>query len=1254
MGLKAPAMVVGAASASSPRLLVLEVSMSTSDDDAGAGGAEALLRCVPAAGGPACRVALRGAWARSTTLKEVPRPGDIIRVVLCDAEFQMQPWTHLRKADDNSLGASAHDDQRGDAGLVASENAVIVVVDDNQNLVVRHPDTLISGSAVADSFVCRRKAVLAARNPRGVGRAVSVAALSGSMIHDLFQAIIVLASATKTSTTTSMSGGDDNGADHAPLDVFAVSAAVEDVLAAHVMDVYAANMTLNAARELLMSTLPGILDWTAAFLGPDAAAPVQDGKLKRRMAIDAVRDIEELVWSPIFGIKGKLDATIVLRDVDAPCAENRQLVDIAQDSRTEPATLASRNRASIAPMELKTGSAMGYSGVSHHAQVVLYALLMSDRCNQPVTRGLLSYIRPKGTEKLTVDDATKCTQEHKPWPSRRPSTTAQPTGNGSPPERGSLVNIVRDELVGLVMQRNALASYMLHDADVANLPPMLQGRPSLCGKCFANDSCMIQHRLLEHGTAGASDGSGPDPLLFLEKAGHLSPMDAKYYSFWRRAMAAEEALGCGRRAELWSMSAWDREKTGRCFSGLHMCDVLQSLPTDTRSGILLPGSPRKSFSFKRARMSEGGGLFAYGTMSVGEYVLISVQRWSSEDCTQNGSWANNVVVPAVTSGFLQSVSGDQISVTVDKDLRYWASSRKLSAADLIWRVDAEEIVASYSTAKSSIEALFIADELGVSSKLRRLIVDLCEPQFRSLSEQESRGLQAIETTLASRGMQLNSEQSRALRMYAEAKDYLLLLGMPGTGKTATLAAIVFAAAARNQSVLVCSHTRTAVDNVLSRLLDLGFTDFVRVGQRSSAGDKRIDGHQIELCDGTSTEDLERRLESPAVVATTCLGINHAVFSRRTCFDVVLVDEASQILQPICIGPLLLASSVFVLVGDHYQLPPLMRSSGLGGNSLARVQHESEPGFSVDTARRPGPTAGGIPDDSNPQESLFRRLCEANPSAVVSLVKQYRMARDIMQLCNILVYSGNLTCGTDAVANQMLDLRLGAVRGAPKWLRAVVNPARRHMFLDTDGCGLGGDSGGPPFEQDKQTTTAGLWRRTSERGENNHATSRENMLEARVISACVSALLASGLSGQDMAVLTPFRAQVGLLRTILDELSDSSGGGCSDSLREAVDVCTIDQYQGKDKPCVILSFVRITNNSNNKNNNTPPSTVGPLLKDWRRINVAITRARAKLVMVGSASTVSGGSYFLGSMMQTLREQSALIPVDMLPPPPQQLR
>lgn len=112
-----------------------------------------------------------------------------------------------------------------------------------------------------------------------------------------------------------------------------------------------------------------------------------------------------------------------------------------------------------------------------------------------------------------------------------------------------------------------------------------------------------------------------------------------------------------------------------------------------------------------------------------------------------------------------------------------------------------------------------------------------------------------------------------------------------------------------------------------------------------------------------------------------------LFSRRE-FDYCIVDEASQITLPTCLGPIRYADK-FVLVGDHFQLPPLVRSKA---------------------ARK-----GGL------DVSLFRRLSDAHPHSVVDLTLQYRMNEDITLLSNRLIYGGRLRCGSEAVAKQSLVL-----------------------------------------------------------------------------------------------------------------------------------------------------------------------------------------------------------------------------------------
>jgi len=130
-----------------------------------------------------------------------------------------------------------------------------------------------------------------------------------------------------------------------------------------------------------------------------------------------------------------------------------------------------------------------------------------------------------------------------------------------------------------------------------------------------------------------------------------------------------------------------------------------------------------------------------------------------------------------------------------------------------------------------------------------------------------------------------------------------------------------------------------------------------------------------------------------------------IFNKRR-FDYCIVDEASQITLPACLGPLRYADR-FVLVGDHYQLPPLVRST------------EAQ--------------KGGL------DVSLFKLLSERHPRALTILEHQYRMNEDIMLLSNSLVYDGLLKCGNETVAKQVLQLpHQKQLDLAKPWIKEVLS------------------------------------------------------------------------------------------------------------------------------------------------------------------------------------------------------------------------
>ncbi len=191
-----------------------------------------------------------------------------------------------------------------------------------------------------------------------------------------------------------------------------------------------------------------------------------------------------------------------------------------------------------------------------------------------------------------------------------------------------------------------------------------------------------------------------------------------------------------------------------------------------------------------------------------------------------------------------------------------------------------------------------------------------------------------------------------------AKDYSIIQGFPGTGKTSTIVFIVRLLVALGKRVLVTSYTHAAVDNILLKLMEHGVgpkqnspinTDLVRIGPKSAchpnlhrvlaselAGE--IDRHDFVQGDTiTQTENddtmpsvssLNQVLCAARVVGVSALTMPKTPLLIGQDFDVVIVDEAGQINQPACIGAVMGADS-FLLVGDHEQLPPLVQNDAAG-------------------------------------------------------------------------------------------------------------------------------------------------------------------------------------------------------------------------------------------------------------------------------------------------------------------------------------
>jgi DNA replication ATP-dependent helicase Dna2 len=373
--------------------------------------------------------------------------------------------------------------------------------------------------------------------------------------------------------------------------------------------------------------------------------------------------------------------------------------------------------------------------------------------------------------------------------------------------------------------------------------------------------------------------------------------------------------------------------------------------------------------------------------------------------------------------------------------------------------------------------------------------------------------------------------------------------------------------ARGNSILLASYTHSAVDTICRKLAKQESVHLLRLGSTDRV---HSDIRKFTSKPVTSVQELQEQIMRPNVVATTCLSISHALFGKRK-FDYCIVDEASQITLPTCLGPLRYADK-FILVGDSMQLPPLVKNVGA-----------KEAGLDV---------------------SLFDLLQKAHPQAVAQLRLQYRMNEDIMKLSNELVYEGQLRCGNEEIQQRSLSLpcvdearvqmhmKRSSQCSSDCWMDRIFEESTRALFIDTD-------------------SVPGRERRVGE-------TLLENDVEADIVTQISAALSCAGVPLNEIAIITPYRQQ---LRALVHRLGPAAAG-------DKIEVLTADKSQGRDKDVVLISLVRSNDfQQGDPGQDEANAGIGQLLNDVKRINVALTRARKKLIIVGSRSTLSRSKLLL---------------------------
>ncbi|KAJ7212100.1 DNA replication factor Dna2-domain-containing protein, partial [Mycena pura] len=417
------------------------------------------------------------------------------------------------------------------------------------NFLILHPDLLLTPSTLSNSLQCRRKPLLS-----GLVRSssdVTPALVWGNILHEVMQSCLT-------------SGRWDD---------LAVDEKLEEVVREHISDIAKINLSVEDARREIKFRAKGLKSFSEKYISdsPKAHAILTDTRSGPNetslLAIPQLLDIEEDIWSPMWGLKGKIDATVLAVIADSPSPQPKAIVT------TGPK-----------PFEIKTGRPVVC--LEHRAQTILYTLLTEERYGAEVSSGLLFYTQSEEVVRV-------------------PAT--------------------RNDIKGLIGARNEMAGYMARrakkfDATAGKsgldaepfLPPTIDDE-RLCKRCFNLDACMLYRKAVEN----VIDKDSPIADIYELKTSHITESQAAFFKQWEALLSLEEQDALRLKKELWTIGASEREAKGRCFSSMAL-DITYS-PQSTS-----PTSKIHKFTYKLTRGSTSASLMN-GHINAGDPITVSVE-----------------------------------------------------------------------------------------------------------------------------------------------------------------------------------------------------------------------------------------------------------------------------------------------------------------------------------------------------------------------------------------------------------------------------------------------------------------------------------------------------------------------------------------------------------------------------------------------------------------------------------------------------
>lgn len=432
---------------------------------------------------------------------------------------------------------------------------------------------------------------------------------------------------------------------------------------------------------------------------------------------------------------------------------------------------------------------------------------------------------------------------------------------------------------------------------------------------------------------------------------------------------------------------------------------------------------------------------------------------------------------------------------------------------------------------------------------------------------------------------LNESQQKALHKVLEAQDVAIIHGPPGTGKTTTLVQAIKQTVKLERQVLVCAPSNAAVDLLVEKLSEQGL-NVVRIGHPARVTEqslsKTLDARIANHDHFKELRALRKKMEQVRSQAFKFKrNFGYAERQERSLLrqEAKALKADADVLEFYIINDILNTSDVVActLVGSSH---PMLRGRRYKSVFIDEAAQALEPACWIPILRAERVVLAGDHQQLPPTiksveaareglaKTLFEKCIERHPQSASMLQVQYRMNESIMQFSSDYFYHGGLIADESVKHDTVINL----------------SP---FDFIDTAGCGFN-------ETQDPETL------------------SRYNEEEARVLITQLEKLIQTvGIEDWSftLGIITPYSAQVERLTKLAEASEEIS------AIDRYVTINTVDAFQGQERDVIAISFVR----SNDK------GEIG-FLGDIRRTNVAMTRARKKLIMVGDSATLGTHDFY----------------------------